>query len=442
MSDLGDAARFAAELYRQRAGTTLAAYVRRDKLALLQRRPGRDNPYRIYTQLRERGPIVPGRYGGLATASHRVCNAVLRDRRFGTRPPEGYPRSPQDEVEASFLTMNPPDHTRLRKLALPAFSPRAVAVYTAKIEQTVSGLLDQAASTGDFDLVPQFAAALPIAVITELLGIPDGNAAGFAEHGALIGSALDGISSLRHAAALQQSQAKILAMFEQLFELRRREPRDDVISHLVAAEGDQIQPGEMLPMCMVLLIAGFETTVNLIGNGVLALLDHPMSWRELQADPVGLAPRVVEETLRFDPPVQRTSRYALEDLELEGTTVRMGQEVTTLLGAANRDPLVYENPDVFDIHRETGAEHLAFSSGIHYCVGAPLARLEATIAFRMLAERMPGLRRTAPVQRRNATLIRGPLHIPVSAGEAPAVLPTAKGRDHVPYQLERGHTRA
>lgn len=432
MSDLGETTKFVTELYRERAGTAVSAYVRRDKLARLQLRPGRDNPYAIYAQLRSEGTLLPGRHGGLATGSHRVCNAVLRDRRFGSRPPDGYPRSPQDEIEASFLTMNPPDHTRLRKLAQPAFSPKAVADYTGRITRTVTDLLDQAASAGDFDLVPQFAAPLPIAVITGLLGIPDADSAEFAEYGALLGSALDGISSLRHAAQLMKSQARIAALFDSLFKLRRSEPGEDIVSRLVAAEGDQIQSAEMLPLCVVLLVAGFETTVNLIGNSMLALLDHPAQWRELQAEPEGLAPAVVEETLRFDPPVQRTSRYALEDLDLEGTPVRTGQEVTTLLGAANRDPEVYDNPDVFDIHRKTSTEHLAFSSGIHYCVGAPLARLEATIAVRMLAERMPALHRTGPVRRRNSTLIRGPLHVPVSAGPAPAGQPSGRS-GHVPY---------
>ena len=436
MSDFGDAAKFATELYRQRAGTSVAAYVRRDKLARLQRRPGRVNPYAIYAQLRASGTVLPGRYGGLATPSHRVCNAVLRDRRFGAKPPDGFPRSEQDSLEASFLTMNPPDHTRLRQLALPAFSPKSVATYHDRITQTVGDLLDRAGiaghaghagkagnagGPGSFDLVSSFAAALPIAVISDLLGIPDADAAEFASHGALLGSAIDGISSLRQAAALIQGQAKIMALFDRLIELRRREPGDDVISRLVAAEGDRIQPAELRPMFMLLLIAGFETTVNLIGNGVLALLAHPDQWHELCADPDGLAPRVVEETLRFDPPVQRTSRYALEDLELDGTPVRKGQEVTTLLGAANRDPEAYDQPDVFDIHRETTSDHLAFSSGIHYCLGAPLARLEASIAFSMLAERMPGLYLTGPVQRRNSTTIRGPLRIPVGVAQVPAV---------------------
>jgi cytochrome P450 len=432
MSEIGDAAKFAGQLYWRRSGTWTAAYIRRDKLARLQRRPGRVDPYAIYAQLRAAGTVLPGRYGGLATPSHRICNSVLRDRRFGARPPAGFPRSPQDELEGSFLTMNPPDHTRLRRLVLPAFSPKAVAGYQVRITQTVNDLLDRAARADNFELVSSFAAALPIAVITDLLGIPDGNSAEFAEHGAMLGSAIDGISSMRQAAALARGQARILSLFESLFERRRREPGDDLISHLVAAEGDQIQPSEMPAVCMLLLIAGFETTVNLIGNGVLALLAHPAQWHELCADPDGLAPAVVEETLRFDPPVQRTSRYALEDLELDGTPVRKGQEVTILLGAANRDPEVYSDPDVFNVHRKSTTDHLAFSSGIHYCVGAPLARLEATLAFSILAERMPGLRLTGPVQRRNSTLIRGPLRVPVSAEPAPAVQAAATPACAVP----------
>ena len=213
----------------------------------------------------------------------------------------------------------------------------------------------------------------------------------------LIGGALDGIRSLRHAAQLQSASDELQQLFENLFALRREQPQDDVVSHIVTAEGGQVQPAEMLPICFLLLIAGFETTVNLISNGVIALLSHPEQWKALCADPEGMAPKAVEETLRYDPPVHLTDRDALEPVELEGQRIQAGQKVITLLAAANRDPGVYLNPAAFDLSRENAAPHLAFSSGIHYCLGQPLATLEARIAFRLLAERLPGLRQAGPV---------------------------------------------
>jgi cytochrome P450 len=214
---------------------------------------------------------------------------------------------------------------------------------------------------------------------------------------------------------LLQADAGLERLFEQLFEQRRREPAEDVISSVVAAEGDAIAPAEMVPICVLLFIAGFETTVNLVSNAVLALLAHPEQWAALRADPA-LAAGAVEEVLRYDPPVQRTGRVALGDVELDGVTVRRGEYVVTLTAAANRDPDAYPDPARFDITRAAPVEHLAFSSGIHYCLGAPLARIEAAVALAALAERLPGLRVTGRVVRRNASTIRGPLHLPVVAG--------------------------
>jgi P450-derived glycosyltransferase activator len=418
MSNLGPVLTFAARLYRERAGVVWAGFLQRDPMALLQLRPGRVDPYAVYGRLREGGPLTPTRRDGWVSTSHRVCDSVLRDRRFGVRPEDEGQGAEADAPNMSFLGLNPPDHTRLRKLATPGFGPRAVAGYTGRIERTTADLLDAASAAGRFDLVSGFAAPLPIAVITDLLGIPDSDSTDFARHGMILGGALDGIRSLRHAGQLQASSDEVVHLFEHLFELRRREPRDDIVSRLVAAEGDQIEPAEMLAMCVLLLVAGFETTVNLISNAVLALLGHPEQWQALCADPEGLAPRVVEETLRWDPPVQRTDRVALQSLELEGKAVRKGQRVDILIGAANRDPEAYERPDTFDIMREAGPGHLAFSGGIHYCIGQSLARLEAAVALRMLAERMPGLARDGSVQRRNSTIIRGPLRVPVTAGPA------------------------
>jgi cytochrome P450 len=414
MNEIGQVLAFAAQLYGEKARIVYSGYVRRDLMAQLHLRQGHADPYPIYEDIRERGTLVPTRVDGdWTTASHRVCDSVLRSRRFGVQPPDG--------SDISFLGMNPPDHTRLRRLVQPAFSPKAVASYRHRIERTVTGLLDRAAAAGEFDLVPAFSAPLPIAVITDLLGVPDTNAEDFARYGAAIGSALDGIKSLRHAAELMANGVKLHELFEDLFEQRRHEPADDIISRLVTASEDQVKPDEMMPVCVLLLIAGFETTVNLISNCVLALLAHPGQWRDVCDAPQELAPKAVEETLRFDPPVQFTDRVALEPAEVEGQTVAKGQRLVTLIAGANRDPEVYTDPGTFNIHREPAAEHLAFSSGIHYCLGQPLARLEANIAIQLLAERMPSLAQGGPVRRRGGTIIRGPLHLPVTVGRTAPV---------------------
>jgi cytochrome P450 len=407
---LRTAARFAGSLYGDRARVVVHG-ARGDAFAQLRGRPGRVDPYAVYEGIRAQGGWVTTRMGNLASVDHAACSAVLRSRRFGVQP-EAHVPGPEDEFDLSFLERNPPDHTRLRRLASGAFSPRRVTEYRRRVEKVVNGLLDDVGTGVDVDLVSAYAAPLPIAVITELLGIPDADAAAFTRYGSAIGGALGGIRSLRHARELARADAELDALFAALFERRRADPRDDLISDLVAVEGDQIRPEELRPMCGLLLIAGFETTVNLIGNAVHTLLDHPEEWERLVADP-GRAAAVCQETLRFEPPVHRTARISFDDTEVGGQTVAREQFVHVLLGGANRDPSVFERPAVFDPDRPDAAEHLAFSSGIHHCLGRPLAELEATIALGRLAERAPRLRRAGRMRLRPSTIIRGPQVLPV-----------------------------
>ena len=389
-------------------------YVHHDPLAQLHLRKGREDPYPFYRRIAALGPLSRTPLTNYQTVSHQVVSDVLRDRRFGVQV-EGRPGSSTAEPKLSFLELDPPDHTRLRRFAAPSFSPRNVTGFTDRIQAVADDLLDRVPAQRPFDLVSALAAPLPIAVITDLLGIPDANAVEFAHYGATIGGALSGIQSLSHARRLVVAERELARIFTDIFQLKRREPGDDVISRLITAEGDPVQPREFVPLCKLLLIAGFETTVNPIGNTVLALLNHPDQWRLLTDDP-GLAARTIEEGLRYDAPVQRTVRIAQQDVELHGTTVRAGELVVVMIGGANRDPGVYSHPDRFDSLRESATDHLSFSAGIHYCLGAPPARLEAAVALRTLAERFPGLIRAGSPTRRSGTVIRGLQTFPVAAG--------------------------
>ncbi len=409
------------ELVMVRSSVAWHGHVSRDPFARLQLEEGRRDPYPLYEEVRRRGPLVPTPLAAFQTASHGVCREVLRDRRFGVQTEELLRRG---NGELSLLELDPPDHTRLRRLVAPAFSPRALAGTRDRIGDVVDGLLDVCPRDTPFDLVTRLASPLPIRVITDLLGVPDDDSAAFARYGATISSALAGVQSPAHVVRLVEANRRLTALMNQVFEQHLREPRDDLVSGLLAAEGEQqLSRAELDPLCRLLLLAGFETTVNLIGNTVLALLSHPDQWHAVVDDPT-LAAAAVEETLRWDPPVQRTLRAPSVDVELAGVPVPRGAMVLLYLAGANRDPEVFDDPNRYDLHRYSGgrpagAEHLAFSAGIHYCVGAPLARLEATVAVERLAERFPGLQRAGRLRRRRGgTVIRGPAELVVGQSSA------------------------
>ena len=407
------AARFLSGMYRERARILYWAHVRGDLFSRLILPNHHTDPYQIYEEMRARGPMLPTRLGNYTTTSHRVCNEVLRSRRFGVKPEDGSEDlANQAGLDLSLLELNPPDHTRIRRLAAPAFTPRRMAGYVGLVDQAIQGLIDQCEREREFDLMTSFASPLPIAVVTHLLGLPN-DPERLRRLGSTIARALDGIWSLGQARTLAAADAELRTTFATLLDRRRADPGNDLVSALVAEQGKEITAAELSALVRLLLIAGFETTVNAIGNGMHWLLANPAQWDLLVKDP-GRAPAVVEEVLRFDPPVQQTARVANQPTEVGNVLVTRNQWVITLLAAANRDPEAYPEPNRFDITRESPVEHLAFSGGIHYCLGSPLARLELTQAFRALAERFPRIRQTAPITMRPGTTLRGPLRFPVA----------------------------
>jgi cytochrome P450 len=409
------AGKFLGGMYTQRALTFYWARARGDLFNKLIDPSDHTDPYEIYERMRAIGPMVRTRLGNYSTTSYRISHDVLRSRNFGVTPDDGSQDiAHNDALDLSLLQRNPPDHTRLRRLAAPAFTPRRMEGYRVLVESAINRLLDRAERHGEFDLMSAFAAPLPIAVMTHLLGLPD-DAEKFRRIGSTIAQALDGVWSLKQARTLAAADAELRDVFDDLLVQRAVEPGDDLVSALVAEQGDKITAVELGPLVRLLLIAGFETTVNAIGSGVRLLLDDRQQWELLVKEP-DRAPAVAEEVLRFEPPVQQTIRVALVDIEVGGVQLRKNQWIIPLLAAANRDPEAYPDPNRFDITRESPAEHLAFSGGIHYCLGSPLARMELAMALRAVADRFPDLESAGPVKMRPGTTIRGPRQLPVKVG--------------------------
>ncbi|MFF0633782.1 cytochrome P450 [Nocardia sp. NPDC004151] len=384
------------------------------------------DPHAHYRRWREDGPVRQVRFpdgivrwvvldyaaGRAALNDPRLRKAAAVNDELLSRKRGVPPSDPKQlAVLTHMLSTDPPGHTRLRKLVTRAFTPRRVAELAPRIEEITDGLLDALAGRDEVDLLHEFAEPLPITVICELLGVPLGDRDDFQEWTrALV--AVAGLEENRASAA-----AAMADYLTGLVRAKREQPESDLLSALVlsADDGDTLTETELVGMATLLLIAGHDTTVNLIANGTLALLRNPEQLRALQTDPEAI-PAAIEEFLRFDGPVNMsTVRHTAEPVTIAGTDIPAGEFVFVALPAANRDPERYQEPDALDPTRDTGG-HLAFGHGIHFCVGAPLARLEARVAFSALLSRFPDLRLARPAQELEwhpSTLMHGLKELPV-----------------------------
>lgn len=384
------------------------------------------DPYPYLDEIRERDPVHWSYVlRGWLISRHADVLEFLRDpatsKDMGNvrlRSPMADPlfeRGPDDTP--SMLVLDPPEHTRLRSLVSQAFTPRAVAALQPRIEVIATELLDAMVDGADFDLMHAYANQLPVIVIAELLGVPSEDRGRFK---AWSDAVAEGLRYDPTGQRFRQMSGALDALATYLAGVvadRRRAPKADLVTALIAAEeqGERLTQDELLSTLRLLLIAGNETTTNLIGNGTLALLRHPEELAKLRANP-SLLPRAIEEMLRYDPPVQAVRRIAMRDFALSGRVIRAGDPVVCLLGAANRDPRAFEEPTAFRIDREDG-HPVAFGHGLHYCLGAPLARLEGAIAFRLLLERFPKLELDrGGLWWRDTGTLRGLARLPVRVG--------------------------
>jgi cytochrome P450 len=380
------------------------------------------DPYPTYAMLRTTDPVHwSPLMDSWVIARYQDVDAILRDQKHFSNDARNR-RAPRFRVtsgvpgDPNMLVLDPPDHTRLRALVSKAFTPSAIAALEPRIRTIVGELLDHIADPASFDLIETIAYPLPVIVMAELLGVPPAERAQFKKWSDQRARVLEPTITPRERQDAIQAAKAFDAYFRDVIEARRMVPRDDLISTLVAIEeaGDTLSPYELLIMLRLLLIAGNETTTNLIGNGMLALLRHPEQIQTLQEDP-SLIPSAIEELLRYDTPVQLDGRTIMEDMDFQGRPLQKGQGVVLLLGSANRDPEVFRDPDRLDVTRNE-ASHIAFGRGIHHCLGAPLARLEGRIAFEALLERFSDINLlTEQPSFKNNVVLRGLKTLPLSA---------------------------
>jgi len=396
------------------------------------------NPVPFYEELRALGPLAKGQVNYLTT-DHALAHELLRSEDFrvvnmGSNLPAPLrwleTRTRDDLLHPlrapSLLAVEPPDHTRYRKTVSAVFTSRAVAALRDGVEQTAADLLDrlarQSGTSGVVDIVGRYCSQLPVAIISDILGVPERDRHRVLEFGELAAPSLDLGLPWRQYRSVQKGIGGFNLWLAAHLRQLRRSPGDDLMSQLIrtAESGSaetHLDETELQAVAGLVLAAGFETTVNLLGNGIRMLLDAPEHLDTLRRRPE-LWPNAVEEILRLDSPVQLTARVALKDVEVAGTLIPRGQLVIVYLAAANRDPSVFPDPHRFDIERPNAGKHLAFSGGRHFCLGAALARAEGEVGLRTFFERFPDVRAAGPGSRRDTRVLRGWSTLPVALGPA------------------------
>jgi cytochrome P450 len=393
------------------------------------------DPVPFYEEVRARGPLARSRIGYI-TADHAIGHELLRSDDFRVlsigsnlpAPLRWLERRARDELlhplrPPSLLAVEPPDHTRYRKTVSSVFTTRAVAALRDGVEQTAVTLLDQLShEPGVVDIVDRYCAQLPVAIISDILGVPDADRRRILEFGELAAPSLDFGLTWPQYRRVQHGIAGFNFWLAEHLQQLRRNPGDDLMSQLIqkAESGSKetyLDESELRAVAGLVLAAGFETTVNLLGNGIRVLLDTPEQLHTLSQRPE-LWPNAVEEILRLESPVQLTARLALNDTEVAGTSIKQGELVVVYVAAANRDPAVFADPNRFDIERDNAGKHLAFSGGRHFCLGAALARAEGEVGLRAFFDRFPDVRSAGAGSRRDTRVLHGWSTLPVALGPA------------------------